>query len=820
MPADGSVVIQVTADDKEAQKRLQELRKEITKTENQLSKTEDKRNVIAEKLQTAREEAQKTADALKELRTQQSENNAVLSGRTGDISPDEHAARKQAQAELTAEIRQQEQAQQRQSATISKLEGQAKDLEHTYQRQTAALEGQKTEAGALERVVNSQATSAMPNLRAATDQVSASIKKGFRNTLKWGLGIRSTFILMRRLRSAIIEGVKAFAQNDPETKANIDSLKASLATLKASWGAAFAPIFNMVAPALQKLIGWLQTAANYVQMFFAALSGKGTWKKAVQNQEALAGSLSGTGAAAKEAQKQLLGFDEINKLNDNDSGSGGGSGGSPSQEFEETPINSKFQEIVGKIRDNFAAIEFIVGTSLLALGAILAISGTNIPLGLGLMAVGALTLSHAVRQDWSGISEHVRGVVMEITAIVGMALLAIGAIVAFSGANIPLGIGLMAAGALSLGAVALNWGNLTAQIQNEVSTLMIVLGGGMLVLGAILAFSGANIPVGIALMAAGGVSLAAGIGLNWNAISDKVGEVKEKIINHVQKLKDKVNAKIDEIRVKIDEFKGRLTEAHESYVKGIDETLGKVRAVYEEKGGGVKGAAAALMEGVKGTFSAGYDFLNTLTNNRLEQFRQSFVEKFNAIRDKASEVVQKVKEFFNFKWEIPHIRLPHITVSWTDTSRSSIAKLLGITAIPRFGIQWYAKGGLVDGATLFGAGEAGKEAVVPLERHTEWIKMVADGIIDGLTSGNQLADYITGRAIPAIASGQIVPPRALSGGGMLTDADIDRLVSGITAAFSTEGGSDNQQIKLYLDGRQIAETVTKHQRQMSYGRGV
>ena len=189
--------------------------------------------------------------------------------------------------------------------------------------------------------------------------------------------------------------------------------------------------------------------------------------------------------------------------------------------------------------------------------------------------------------------------------------------------------------------------------------------------------------------------------------------------------------------------------------------------------------------------------------NKFTEIKNGIVEKFQQAKDKVKEIVDSIKNFFtNLKINPPHIKMPHIMVSWSDCSQSSIARLLGITAIPNFSVQWYAKGGIVDGATLFGAGEAGKEAIVPLERNTEWIDMVVDGMLNRL-------------ATSPVLNGSLIPPRAVSG-SMFSDADIDRLARGIANAF-TNGEAGEQSIKLYLDGRQIAETVTKHQRRLERG---
>ena len=67
------------------------------------------------------------------------------------------------------------------------------------------------------------------------------------------------------------------------------------------------------------------------------------------------------------------------------------------------------------------------------------------------------------------------------------------------------------------------------------------------------------------------------------------------------------------------------------------------------------------------------------------------------------------------------------------------------------GVEWYARGGIVDGATLIGAGEQGKEAIIPLERHTEWIHMVAEQLKEELTKLTPAPPAMI-RMIPAAAS--------------------------------------------------------------------
>ena len=171
--------------------------------------------------------------------------------------------------------------------------------------------------------------------------------------------------------------------------------------------------------------------------------------------------------------------------------------------------------------DTVTKVMGIVSAVPLALGAILAFSGINIPLGIALMAGGALSLATAIAMNTNTLSDEVKGVIAIIGTAVSLALLEVGAILAFSGANIPLGIALMAGGAVTMGTAVLpNWNSLSDSVQTVITAVMAIVGGGLLALGAILAFSGVGIPLGIGLMLVGAASLGTAIALNWEAISD------------------------------------------------------------------------------------------------------------------------------------------------------------------------------------------------------------------------------------------------------------------------------------------------------------
>ena len=137
------------------------------------------------------------------------------------------------------------------------------------------------------------------------------------------------------------------------------------------------------------------------------------------------------------------------------------------------------------------------------------------------MALGAAAIWGAVKTDWGAIAKLLQGPIGVVTAILSVALLAIGAIILFSGANIPLGLGLMVAGALGLtAAIGANWDTIKKLLQGPLGAIVALLSFALLEIGAILLFSGASIPLGLALMVLGAAGMATVIAANWDTIKE------------------------------------------------------------------------------------------------------------------------------------------------------------------------------------------------------------------------------------------------------------------------------------------------------------
>lgn len=277
-------------------------------------------------------------------------------------------------------------------------------------------------------------------------------------------------------------------------------------------------VIREIANVLANLAGFKLTEVDYSGVNSAAV-GAGS----------LADNLDDAAGAAKKLKQYTAGFDELNVFAPNTgSGSGAGAGSAggfdfdlPTYDFLGDAVQTRIGEIKKMIEDTLAEITTIVSGFMLAVGAILVVTGVNIPLGVGLMAAGAVGLAATVGLNWTAMSSELASTLALITGVVGGFLLALGAIMAFSGANLPLGIALMALGGASLvSAAVINWHNSDRHLTDALTTLTGVLAGASLAVGAMLAFTGVATGLGIALMAVGAVTLVSAAALNWNSIPD------------------------------------------------------------------------------------------------------------------------------------------------------------------------------------------------------------------------------------------------------------------------------------------------------------
>ena len=382
-------------------------------------------------------------------------------------------------------------------ATVESTAGAAENARLRLERARIELERMQVNArGVEERLRNtgSDVGNTQRNLNGATKALKKFEKR---------LVTMAKKVFVFSLVLAALRKVKAYMGEALKTN---KEFQASYANLKGTLMTAFQPILTVVVPIIKALINVLNVAASAVAKFTSWVFGT-TVEASREAAKALYDQSKATkaaGTAAEKAKKQMSGLDEMNTWQSEKSSGG-------AADVSADPFSG--------VKAELGEMEVYVSGALLAIGAILAFTGVSIPLGIALMAIGALGLASVIIPNWGSMSDEMQTAVTAVLAVLGIAGLVIGAILAFSGANIPLGIGLMIAGAGLLGtAVALNWETIKEKLQGSLGAIVAIVSGALLVIGLILALTGAGIPLGIGLILAGAAGLATTAAVNWDAL--------------------------------------------------------------------------------------------------------------------------------------------------------------------------------------------------------------------------------------------------------------------------------------------------------------
>lgn len=199
----------------------------------------------------------------------------------------------------------------------------------------------------------------LPFFRKETERVKSSLS-GFKGRIK-SLALSLLIFnqisaAFRAASSAISAGFKNLYDDNEQFKASIDGLKASVLTLQNAFAAAFRPIVDMAVPYIQKLVEWLTHAVNLAGQFFAALTGRKTYTRAIKQTAKASEEAAEAAEDETEAmKKQLSPLDKLNNLTsennkkkDKDKDDSGASTGIM---FEEVPIDSGILEMADKVKD-------------------------------------------------------------------------------------------------------------------------------------------------------------------------------------------------------------------------------------------------------------------------------------------------------------------------------------------------------------------------------------------------------------------------------------------------------------------------------------
>lgn len=331
--------------------------------------------------------------------------------------------------------------------------------------------------------------------------------------------------------------------------------------------------------------------------------------------------------------------------------------------------------------------------------------------------------------------------------------------IAVTAANVVEGIrnGLIAFSAVMTGTQAAAFVPLTTATIAQIAAtqaLNVVTGA----FGAIMTF--VTSPIGLVVIAIGAV-IAIGVALykHWDTVKAFAINLWNTIKNVFENIKNSVSEKINAVK----NVMGNVLDGAKNIVS---QKLNNIKNAYSEHGGGIKGIAAGYMTALKEYYTIGYDAMNALTGGKLgqtvevvkgkfaeivsgvsakissikahigtvaenvgsvfgtvkntiantfESVKTKVVSVFENVKSTISNAISTIKSYFNFSWSLPKIKLPHFKISGSFS--------LNLPSVPNFGVEWYKKGGIMTRPTMFGmnganamvGGEAGAEAILPLD---------------------------------------------------------------------------------------------------------
>lgn len=496
----------------------------------------------------------------------------------------------------------------------------------------------------------------------------SSMVRSIRNIGFLSVGLRIAGAAFGRLRSIVSEYISSNAQ-----------LQAQVNGLKAGLGQALAPAIGMVVNLFAQLMPYVLGVANAIGSLMGSLFGS-AWNQAAAGASKTAAATGSAAKAQKELNNQLLGFDQITRLDSSDdsdsaSGGGGSSGAGTAAITAKTP--AWMERFKTSFSDLFNSEEF---------------KSANIGGKIGMsLQTGLDWLGGEVDAfDWNGVGQNLRqnwdsfwnsGAVESFGRTVGKVFAGIGDMI--------------------IGFMGPSWNEMQTAWKNEGWQGIAVYVGGMTLAGAGKLVSGLFTRL---------------ISPMFQGMADYFRDHGHQgIAGFFQGLADKAAA---------------IGEGIKKYF--VDPIVNWVKNLL-----GIH-SPSTVFAGFAQNCVDGF-------TNKFAQLKSKITEKFTGIHEAITDTVSKIKNAFNFNWQLPSLKLPHIQVDWVEAG-GVLSKFLGISHIPNLSVKWFAKGGILDGAQifgraggkLFGGGEKGREAVLPLESNTGWMDKIADKVVAKLEGGGDV----------------------------------------------------------------------------------
>lgn len=495
--------------------------------------------------------------------------------------------------------------------------------------------------------------------KASTGGLSSMVRS-IRNIGAISVGLKIAGAAFGRLRSIVSDYISSNAQ-----------LQAQVNGLKSGLGQALAPAINMVIGLFSQLMPYVLGVANAIGSLFGLLTG-GAWNKSAAGASKTAAATGSAAKAQKELNNQLLGFDQITRLEDDSSSDASGGGGGGGGGTAIAPIEAKTPAWMERFKSSFTDLFNSDAFKAANIGGKLGMS-----LQTGLDWLGG----EAMKFNWNGVGQKLRA----------------------------------------------NWDSFwnSGAVESFGRTVGIVLGG---IGDTIIGFLGPTWDeMGQAWKDHGWKGIALYVtGMGAAAINKLTSGIFTKLLSPM-------------FQGIADYFREHGHNSLAGFFQGIADKCKNIGTYIKDKFVDPLITATKELLGIHSPSTVFAGFAEMCVEGFVQKFenlKSRITDKFTSIRDKVTETANGIKNAFQFNWQIPQIRLPHLQVDWVDAG-GVLSKFLGISHIPNLSVQWFAKGGILSGAQLFGGagnrlfggGEAGLEAVLPLEQNTGWMDDIADRVI-------------------------------------------------------------------------------------------